>query len=60
MIGIIVAMQKELNLLLEVLGKYTITEENGFKFYQGVIDGKAVVCMTCGIGKVNAPSEPSP
>lgn len=53
--GIIVAMDKELQLLLPLLdSSMTAVEINGFTFYQGLIGGKEVVVGKCGIGKVNA------
>lgn len=54
-IGIIVAMGKELKLLLPLLNKMLPIEEcNGFKFYKGSIGRHEIVAMQCGIGKVNA------
>lgn len=54
MIGIIVAMEKELQLLLEVMEEYKKMTINGFDFYCGSVAGVEAVAMTCGIGKVNA------
>lgn len=54
-IGIIVAMGKELNLLLPLLGEGKKTEESdGVRFHTGRIGGHDIVAMQCGIGKVNA------
>lgn len=53
-IGIIVAMQKELNLLLPLMAEAKCTSVNGFSFYSGEIGSREVVAMQCGIGKVNA------
>lgn len=54
-IGIIVAMGKELNLLLPLLENRLEPEEiNGFRFHCGRIGSHDVVAMQCGIGKVNA------
>ena len=53
-IGIIVAMRKELDLLLPLLDNKQETVVDGFNFYQGVIGNHQVVAMQCGIGKVNA------
>lgn len=54
-IGLIVAMRKELDLLLPLLensGKPEII--NNYEFHTGTIGRHAVVIMQCGIGKVNA------
>ena len=53
-IGIIVAMRKELDLLLHLLNNTSETVVDGFTFYQGTIGMNPVVAMQCGIGKVNA------
>lgn len=54
-IGIIVAMEKELNLLLPLIeNKQTPSESNGYTFHTGSIGKHGVVVMKCGIGKVNA------
>lgn len=53
-IGIIVAMQKELRLLLEVLGEADRKETNGVTFHIGRIGEHEVFAAQCGIGKVNA------
>lgn len=50
MIAIIVAMSKELELLLGLLEGHS--EEDGIHF--GTIAGKQVAIMQCGVGKVNA------
>lgn len=55
-IGIIGAMQVEIDLILE---KMEVLEEStyaGFSFYQGVLYGKQIVLTRCGVGKVNAAS----
>ncbi len=54
MIGIIVAMQKELDLLLGIVDDCRKETINGYDFYLGRVGGADVVAMTCGIGKVNA------
>ena len=54
MIGIIGAMQEEVSALLN---KAEITKENKLLdtvFYEGVIEGKEVVILQGGIGKVNS------
>lgn len=53
-IGIIVAMQKELNLLLPLLEDKTEININNVPFYSGKIGRHSVVAAQCGIGKVNA------
>lgn len=54
-IGIIVAMRKELDLLLPLLeGDQKVDSANSYKFYCGKIGSHEVVAMQCGIGKVNA------
>lgn len=54
-IGIIVAMQKELDLLLPLIEDLQQpTEINGFNFHTGSLASHGVVAMQCGIGKVNA------
>jgi adenosylhomocysteine nucleosidase len=54
MIGIIAAMEKELSLLCETMGKFTTQKTGGFEFYTGKIEGQDVTLLCCGIGKVNA------
>ena len=53
-IAIIVAMRKELDLLLPLLENKQETVIDGFTFYQGSVGKHQVVAMQCGIGKVNA------
>lgn len=53
-IGIIVAMSKELALLLPLLNDKQTTESDGYKFTLGNVGQHSVVAMECGIGKVNA------
>jgi adenosylhomocysteine nucleosidase len=55
-IGIIGAMQIEIDLVLDkmiVLEEYNYA---GFPFYTGVLFGKDIVLTRCGVGKVNAAS----
>lgn len=54
MTGLIVAMDKELNLLLPLLGSYREFTKDGYNFYLGNIDERQVALMKSGIGKVNA------
>ncbi len=53
-IGIIVAMEKELRLLLPLVENPSIIETEGFTLHCGMISGKEVCIGKCGIGKVNA------
>ena len=54
MIGIIGAMEKEVTLLRSFMEK-TEDESGGiFKFIKGKLEGKDVVLLRCGIGKVQA------
>lgn len=53
-IAIIVAMGKELNLLLPLLSNSKTETVDGFIFYSGEIGNNRVIAMQCGIGKVNA------
>lgn len=52
--GIIVAMEKELKLLLPHIQNMTELTVNGFKFYSGRLGTREVTVSQCGIGKVNA------
>jgi adenosylhomocysteine nucleosidase len=54
MIGIIAAMEKELSILCNTMGKFETNKTGGFEFYTGKIEGKEVTLLCCGIGKVNA------
>lgn len=53
-IGVIVAMDKELQLLLPLLGEMSSEDVNGYSFYSGKLSNSEIVAMKCGIGKVNA------
>lgn len=53
-IGIIVAMRKELDLLLPLLLDSEKSRMSGFEFYRGRMGRHDVMVMQCGIGKVNA------
>ena len=53
-IGIIVAMDKELALLLPLLADVSEISVNGFAFHTGKLAGHDIVACKCGIGKVNA------
>ena len=53
-IGIIVAMRKELDLLLPLLQDSEDSRMSGFEFHRGKMGQHDVMVMQCGIGKVNA------
>ena len=53
-IGIIVAMRKELELLLPLLQNSEESRMSGFEFHRGKMGRHDVMVMQCGIGKVNA------
>lgn len=53
-IGIIVAMRKELDLLLPLLNDSEESRMGGFEFHRGKMGRHDVMVMQCGIGKVNA------
>ena len=53
-IGIIVAMRKELDLLLPLLRDSEDSRMGGFEFHRGKVGRHDVMVMQCGIGKVNA------
>lgn len=53
-IGIIVAMHKELELLLPLLQNSEQSRMSGCEFYSGKVGRHDVIAMQCGIGKVNA------
>jgi len=54
MIGIIGAMEDELSLLCETMGKYYTQKIGIFDFFTGKIEGRDVTLLRCGVGKVNA------
>jgi len=54
MIGIIGAMEDELSLLCETMGKFVTQKINMFEFHTGKIEGKDVTILRCDVGKVNA------
>lgn len=53
-IAIIVAMDKELRLLMPLLERAETSVADGFELHSGQIGGVEVCLMKCGIGKVNA------
>lgn len=52
--GIIVAMDKELQLLLPLLENINTSTTDGFELHTGTLGRNTVCLMKCGIGKVNA------
>lgn len=53
-LGIIGAMEEEIETLLSAMASKTATEHAGSIFYEGTLEGTDVVIVKCGIGKVNA------
>lgn len=53
-IGIIGAMEEEVSLLKKTAGIKKTTKIAGMEFCEGTIEGKSVVIVQCGMGKVNA------
>ncbi|MCM1111319.1 MAG: 5'-methylthioadenosine/adenosylhomocysteine nucleosidase [Clostridium sp.] len=53
-IAIVVAMEKELALLLPLIENRAETTTSGITIHYGTIAGRRVAAMKCGIGKVNA------
>lgn len=53
-IGIIGAMDEEIEILKDKIDIIQITEKAGMKFYEGKVNDKEIVLVRCGIGKVNA------
>ena len=53
-LGIIGAMDVEVQTLKENIENLTVTEKAGTEYYQGTLRGLPVVVVKCGIGKVNA------
>jgi len=54
MIGIIGAMEKEVSLLCDTMTGLSTDKFGCFEFHSGKIEGKDVIVLQCGIGKVNA------
>jgi len=54
MIGIIGAMENEISLLCETMGKFSTEKIGIFEFHTGKIEEKEITVLRCGIGKVNA------
>lgn len=53
-IGIIGAMELEVEELKNALSDTTVTKKAGMEFFEGKLAGASVVVVRCGIGKVNA------
>ncbi len=54
MIGIIGAMQIEVDAITKLMDSVEVIEVSGTKFYQGTLANKEVIIMLSGVGKVNA------
>ena len=54
MLGIIGAMDQEVNILKEKMEVKKIDKRASMEFYVGILNGKEVVIVKCGVGKVNA------
>ena len=52
--GIIGAMEIEVARLKEMMTEVTVTEKASMEFNEGLLNGKPVVVVRSGIGKVNA------
>lgn len=53
-IGIIGAMELEVETLKSKLSDEKVTKKAGMEFHEGTLNGASVVIVRCGIGKVNA------
>ena len=53
-LGIIGAMQVEVETLVEKLEEKSETRKAGSTYYEGILEGLPVVVVQCGVGKVNA------
>ncbi len=53
-IGIIGAMELEVETLKANMEDLSVTEQAGMAFYQGTLSGTQAIVVQCGIGKVNA------
>ena len=53
-IGIIGAMDKEVRTLIQMMDIEKTVDKASLKFYIGKLEGKDVVLVQCGIGKVNS------
>lgn len=53
-LGIIVAMDEELEIILTMMEKDKIENRADMEFHIGTISGKKIIAVICGIGKVNS------
>lgn len=53
-IGIVVAMEEELEAVENIMSNVTVKQINDSRFLLGEIQGKKCVVVKCGVGKVNA------
>lgn len=53
-LGIVSAMQEELDLVLKDMTINEETKKANMTFYKGILDNKDIIAVVCGIGKVNA------
>ena len=53
-LGIIGAMEEEVETLLHLMGAKEETEKAGSRFFDGTLEGLPVTVVQCGVGKVNA------
>ncbi len=53
-LGIIVAMEEELEVILKIMKKDKTEIKANMKFHSGEISGKKIIAVICGIGKVNS------
>ena len=53
-LGIIGAMQIEVETLVEKMENVTVCRRTGSDYYEGTLEGLPVVVVQCGVGKVNA------
>ena len=53
-LGIIGAMEEELETLLQLMEEKQETKKAGSIFYDGILEGLPVTVVQCGVGKVNA------
>jgi len=54
MIGIIGAMEDEVSLLRSAMETPNVIKVGEFEFFEGRLEGKSIVLLRCGIGKVSA------
>ena len=53
-IAIIGAMELEVELLKQEMEQQCVVKKAGMEFHEGTLNGKSVVIVRCGVGKVNA------